>query len=146
MAVFLSTSDEMLPILISSAVGITRIVRILAVKVIIAMISGLLIDLLIRDQRKKYRPPRAPQPYRRTGLRGTSAHLCPQTYSRSLLLYFCNFFSAESSDCSEIGEQTLAGIFTGGFLSSENLQLLLWGSLQTALLLSYLRSFICPES
>ena len=36
MAVFLSTSDEMLPILISSAVGITRIVRILAVKVIIA--------------------------------------------------------------------------------------------------------------
>ena len=52
MAVFLSTSDEMLPILISSAVGITRIVRILAVKVIIAMISGLLIDLLIRDQQK----------------------------------------------------------------------------------------------
>ena len=50
---------------------------------------------------KKYRPPRAPQPYRRTELRGTSAHLCPQTYSRSLLLDFCNFFSAESSDCSD---------------------------------------------
>lgn len=40
-AVFMSTSDEMLPILISRAVGAGTIFRILAVKVIIAVISGL---------------------------------------------------------------------------------------------------------
>ena len=51
MAVYLSTSDEMLPILISSSVGITRILHLLLVKAGIAMISGVLIDLVIRDHR-----------------------------------------------------------------------------------------------
>ena len=52
MAVYLSTSDEMLPILISSSVGITRILHLLLVKAGIAMISGIAIDLVIRDCRK----------------------------------------------------------------------------------------------
>ena len=52
MAIFLSTSDEMLPIMISSAVGISRIVQILIVKMIIAIISGLTLDFLIRGKRK----------------------------------------------------------------------------------------------
>ena len=39
-AVFMSTSDEMLPILISRAVGAETIFKILAVKVVIAVISG----------------------------------------------------------------------------------------------------------
>lgn len=54
-AIYLSTSDEMLPILISSAVGIPRIFRILAVKVGIAMITGLLVDLIMKDHRE-HRP------------------------------------------------------------------------------------------
>ncbi len=41
MAIYLSTSDEMLPILISEAVPVGAIIKILSVKVIIAIISGL---------------------------------------------------------------------------------------------------------
>lgn len=50
-AVFLSTSDEMLPILISEQVNPVTIIRILAVKVLIGMVIGFLLDLIIR--RKK---------------------------------------------------------------------------------------------
>ena len=45
-AVFLSTSDEMLPILISEAAGVERIIRIMAVKMILAVITGFAVDLI----------------------------------------------------------------------------------------------------
>lgn len=48
MAIFLSTSDEMLPILISENVGAAMIVKILAVKVIVAVLAGFIIDFLFR--------------------------------------------------------------------------------------------------
>ena len=48
LAVFLSTSDEMLPILISHRVAGGRILSILAVKIGIAVITGLAVDLLLR--------------------------------------------------------------------------------------------------
>ena len=44
MAVFLSTSDEMLPIFISEAVPVATIVKILAAKVVIAVISGFAVE------------------------------------------------------------------------------------------------------
>ena len=47
LAIYLSTSDEMLPILLSSAIPITSILRILAVKLVIAMISGFLVELCL---------------------------------------------------------------------------------------------------
>ncbi len=50
-AVFLSTSDEMLPILISEQVSPAVIIKILAVKVVIGMIAGLLIDFIIRKRK-----------------------------------------------------------------------------------------------
>ena len=43
-AVFMSTSDEMLPILISREVSVTTILRILGTKVVIAVISGLVAE------------------------------------------------------------------------------------------------------
>ena len=51
-AVFLSTSDEMLPIMISENAGIGMIVKVLAAKVAIAIITGLAIDLIFRNSRK----------------------------------------------------------------------------------------------
>lgn len=45
LAIYLSTSDEMLPILISESAGAATIFKILAVKVTIAIISGLVIEL-----------------------------------------------------------------------------------------------------
>lgn len=47
-AIFLSTSDEMLPICISEQVEVKAIIRILATKVILGVAFGLLIDLVLR--------------------------------------------------------------------------------------------------
>lgn len=52
-AVYLSTSDEMLPILISESVSPIIIVKILAIKVIIGIIAGIIIDTVIRKTNKK---------------------------------------------------------------------------------------------
>lgn len=52
-AVFLSTSDEMLPILVSRAVPLATIGRILAVKCLIAIASGLAIELIYLNVMKK---------------------------------------------------------------------------------------------
>ena len=46
-AIFLSTSDEMLPILISEAAPIDVILKILGIKLIIGIIAGFIIDLVI---------------------------------------------------------------------------------------------------
>lgn len=51
-AIFLSTSDEMLPVLISEGTNIGLILQILAIKVIIGMGLGICIDLLERKQEK----------------------------------------------------------------------------------------------
>ena len=54
-AVFLSTSDEMVPIFISSAVSPLVICRILAAKFIIALITGFTIDQAVRLAGYKFR-------------------------------------------------------------------------------------------
>lgn len=50
-AVFLSTSDEMLPILISEQVSLSVIGKILGIKVLISMVAGFLIDFFIKYRR-----------------------------------------------------------------------------------------------
>ena len=52
-AIFLSTSDEMLPILISEGADIILILKILAIKVIIGMLIGMAIDFIPRRSKKK---------------------------------------------------------------------------------------------
>lgn len=51
-SVYLSTSDEMLPIFISEAVSPIIILKILGIKLIIGMIAGCLIDLIVNIFRK----------------------------------------------------------------------------------------------
>lgn len=53
-AIFLSTSDEMLPILISEGADIWTIMQILLIKVVIGMGLGLTIDLLQRNNKKTH--------------------------------------------------------------------------------------------
>ncbi len=50
MAIFLSTSDEMLPILLSESVSLTVILKILTWKIGIAVLAGLLIDFIFRKK------------------------------------------------------------------------------------------------
>lgn len=52
MAVFLSTSDEMLPIMISENVGAAVICKILVVKVAVAVLAGFIIDIFMGQKEK----------------------------------------------------------------------------------------------
>jgi len=52
MAVFLSTSDEMLPIMISENVGLSMMGKILAVKIIFAAAAGFGVDFIFRRKEK----------------------------------------------------------------------------------------------
>ncbi|MFA5562404.1 MAG: putative manganese transporter [Eubacteriales bacterium] len=52
-AIFLSTSDEMLPVLISSRMPALTIIKILGIKFLVAVFFGFLIDLLWRRRREE---------------------------------------------------------------------------------------------
>lgn len=49
-SIFLSTSDEMLPVLISKAAPIGLIIKILLIKIFIGMVCGIVIDLLVKHK------------------------------------------------------------------------------------------------
>lgn len=51
-AIYLSTSDEMLPILISSGTNLGLIVQIVFIKILIGMIAGICIDLLFKKSKE----------------------------------------------------------------------------------------------
>lgn len=53
LAIFLSTSDEMLPILISSNIGAETITRILTIKLGIAIASGFLVDFIWKRKKQE---------------------------------------------------------------------------------------------
>lgn len=52
LSIYLSTSDEMLPVLISENAGIRMILKILCVKILIGMIAGFLVDMALRLMKK----------------------------------------------------------------------------------------------
>lgn len=51
-SIYLSTSDEMLPILISQRCSFSVIIKILLIKVLIGMLAGFIIDFIIRKKTK----------------------------------------------------------------------------------------------
>ena len=53
LSVFLSTSDEMLPILLSSQIAVTEILKILAFKVVGGILAGFLADFVLRLFKKQ---------------------------------------------------------------------------------------------
>lgn len=55
MAVFLSTSDEMLPILLSSKAETGMIAGILALKLVVGVVAGFLIDIVVRRTKEEER-------------------------------------------------------------------------------------------
>lgn len=52
-SIYLSTSDEMLPILLSEGTDIITIVKIIILKVIIGMIAGFIIDYILRNKKQE---------------------------------------------------------------------------------------------
>lgn len=65
MAIFLSTSDEMLPIFISETVDIRVILKILGIKVLLAVLSGFAVDALWRLGSRRRREREAHSPVHR---------------------------------------------------------------------------------
>lgn len=53
LAVFLSTSDEMLPIMISENVSALVILKILSVKIVTGVLAGFVVDFIFRDSKKE---------------------------------------------------------------------------------------------
>jgi len=51
-AIFLSTSDEMIPIAIANGANISFILKVIVIKVIISMIAGFIIDYILRNKNK----------------------------------------------------------------------------------------------
>lgn len=52
-SIFVSTSDEMMPIMISSGMEVSKILKIIGLKVFIALIFGFMIDLILYKKNKK---------------------------------------------------------------------------------------------
>ena len=111
MAVYLSTSDEMLPILISSSVGITRILHLLLVKAGIAMVSGIAIDLVIRDCRKTAEEKHH---HNHEGEQGCEERLALAAlrHTMEVFIYIAGISFLLNLGIAAIGEETLAGFFT----------------------------------
>lgn len=53
-AIYLSTSDEMLPILISEKVAVPTILTLLGIKVVIGMVAGLVIDTVLSGRKHEH--------------------------------------------------------------------------------------------
>lgn len=54
-AVYLSTSDEMIPVFLSEAVPLNIIFKLLAIKVVISVIAGICIDLICKKNNNEYK-------------------------------------------------------------------------------------------
>ncbi len=113
MAIYLSTSDEMLPILISSAVSLPRILRILAVKAGIAMITGLLVDLIMKDHRE-HQPDSHRHHHDHEKEEDCQEHLTVAALHHTLEVFFYIILISFVLNLiiALVGEETLAMIFT----------------------------------
>ena len=52
-SIYLSTSDEMIPVLLSSDAPISKVLILVGIKVLIGMVTGFVIDLIFRETHKK---------------------------------------------------------------------------------------------
>ncbi len=52
-AIYLSTSDEMIPVLLSNQVALSKILKLILIKILVGMFFGFLIDFLLRKKEKK---------------------------------------------------------------------------------------------
>jgi hypothetical protein len=113
LAVFLSTSDEMLPMLISSQIPASRIIKILLWKVVLGMLTGLLIDLLLKPKPKAKPVPSALDEETDSILSAALKHtlqIAAFVFGISLILsYLVNTFG-RSVILSFLSEKTIIGV------------------------------------
>lgn len=115
LAVYLSTSDEMIPIMISESVPVVTIAKIVVTKVLIAIISGLAIELILRKlMNKKEQQADIHEVCEKEhcgcghGILRSALHHTAHIFGYILLVTFVMNLVVEL-----IGEETLAVFFTG---------------------------------
>ncbi len=112
-AVFLSSSDEMLPILISSAYPVVSILKILLVKVAIAVVSGYLVDLLFKkgtqtDQNEKDEVERSFGEYEHR----SNIFLCALRHTLEIFIFIFIFSLALNIIIGSVGEENLSRVLS----------------------------------
>lgn len=114
-AVYLSTSDEMFPIMISNAVPAVTIIRILACKAAIGIISGLIVEYVYTHILKKqegdldiYEICEEERCNCEHGLISSAA-----THTLKVFVYIFLISLGLNIIIGLVGEETLAGLFTG---------------------------------
>ena len=107
-AVYLSTSDEMLPIMISNAVPAVTIVKILACKAAIGIFSGLVVEYVYTHILKKQEKDMDIHEICEHGLLSSAA-----SHTLKVFVYIFLISLALNIIIGLAGEETLAGFFTG---------------------------------
>lgn len=110
-AVFLSASDEMLPILISSAYPVVSILKILLVKVSIAVVSGYIVDLLFKkgtqtDQNEKEEVERSFDEYEHR----SNIFLCALRHTLEIFIFIFIFSLILNIIIGSVGEDNLSRV------------------------------------
>ena len=113
LAVFLSSSDEMLPILISEAVPFVRIVRIVGLKIAIAVVSGYAVDLVLRSRRKIDEEARKEAEVAFAGFEHRSnMFICALRRTLEIFIYIFVFSFILNMIIAVVGEERLAQAFS----------------------------------
>lgn len=115
LAIFLSTSDEMLPILISETVPAAVIVKILTAKVLIAVITGFFADFVyVRVTGKRQDEKQEDAVWAgEHGHCGDGIFAAALKHTGKILVYILLISLALNIIIEAVGEETLAGIFVG---------------------------------
>lgn len=111
MAVFLSTSDEMLPIMISENVGAKMIVKVLVTKLVVAVAAGFVIDLFFSRNRKDMQIEHLCEQHHchcENGIWKSALH-----HTVEIFLYILIISLALNLLIAWIGEETLGSIISG---------------------------------
>ncbi len=120
-AVFLSTSDEMLPIFISEQVPIPTMIKILATKAVMGIVFGFLLDLVYHGMMKRpLRYKNITNPHAVHDVCENEHCKCEEGIFKSAIFHtlqitlFIFIFSLIIGGIVEgVGEETISGIFTG---------------------------------
>ena len=113
LAVFLSSSDEMLPILISEAVPFVRIVRVVGIKIAIAVVSGYAVDLVLRSRRKIDEEARKEAEDAFAGFEHRSnMFICALRRTLEIFIYIFVFSFILNMIIAVVGEESLAQAFS----------------------------------
>ena len=113
-AVYMSTSDEMLPIMISEQVPPSTIVKILVSKVIIGIITGFLVEIFFGWYARRKKKPRDFQLGSTCGTDCCSTSVVGTAFVHTVKVFFFIFVVSVCIECiiHEVGEDTLAALFS----------------------------------